>query len=66
MDDSIFVYRKKYDFVVLDLNSATQEAEGLLKSGYIHVATLKASTWLQNFLCSSDNERSDYISEFYR
>jgi hypothetical protein len=66
MQDSVFIFRKEYHFIALDLDTASSESSKLTDNGWKHVASLKASVWMQNFLNCSDTDRQELINEFYK
>lgn len=58
----VFVYKRKKQFKVLDLDFAKREHTELINNKWIHVATLNSATFLQTFLNSSLKERNLIIN----
>lgn len=53
----VFVYKRKKQYKVLDLDVAKREHTELINNKWIHVATLNSATFLQTFLNSNPKER---------
>lgn len=47
MEDSVFIYKKDKEVKVLDLNRSKAKHDNLIKDGFKHIVTLKASVWLE-------------------
>lgn len=53
----VFVYKRKKQFKVLDLDVAKREHSELINDKWIHIATLNPASFIQSFLNSTPKER---------
>jgi len=64
MESIIFVYKKGNKVKCLELSEAKDTGLGLLEIGFKHVATIRASTFIQSLLndiSNAENELKDII-----
>jgi len=62
MEDAVFIYKKDKEVKVLDIEKSKLKHENLIKDGFKHIVTLKASAWLNMIL---NLEISDVEYEIY-
>jgi len=54
----VFVYKRKKQFKVLDLDIAKMRHTELIADNWIHIATLNSATFLQTLLNSTPKEKT--------
>lgn len=62
MNDAVFIYKKDKEVTVLDIEKSKLQHDELIKLGFKHISTLKASAWLNIVL---NLEISDVEYEIY-
>jgi hypothetical protein len=62
MQDTIFVYKKDNEFIVLSLDK-TGHGNALSIRGWKHISTMSASAWLENFFNMTSEDRESELNE---
>ncbi len=60
----VFVYRKNEKFKCLEFFKSKHEHNTLIKTGWIHIATLGADLWLECLLNKTPKDMLSFVSEF--
>ena len=53
-DTILFIYKNDKNYLVLNANDAKESAKDIEESGFVHVATIDAESWIMSLINSKD------------